>query len=187
MPSLTPSCLAATALVALFAAPSLAAGADTTLVRSADLQLEFRAPSGWIVRHLADGDEHIVAITRELLQGFPRYHVGFTATSVNGARRKAKRTPSSMARGLCAMAQKRDSTGTRCLESEWNGFLRVEWSANFAPVSGATEGTRAWIVCLADDGSDVLLRAMFEAPQSEWAGLEGTAKALIGSVRRLSP
>jgi hypothetical protein len=97
-------------------------------VTSAELGLQFRAPPGWIVRHLTSDDgEPNVAITRELLDGFPRYRVGFSAASVN-VQRSGDRAVG-RARGLCAQAQQRRIATTKCLVSQSDEAPQNEWAA----------------------------------------------------------
>jgi hypothetical protein len=172
--------------LSLMAAASSSHGADEyQLVRSPALALELRAPPGWIVRHLTENEEAVVAVTRELLDGFPRYRVGFSATSVNRERRRQSVRPLAMARALCGSAQERGIATSECLESQMDGVSRVEWRVFYPPEVRERTGTVAWVVCLADEAGDSLVRLIFEAPQPEWAEVESVAADLMAKVRRI--
>jgi hypothetical protein len=180
------SWLRACACLALMATVSTSLGGEKYgPVRSSDLGLEFRAPAGWIVRHLTENGESVVAITRELLDGFPRYHVGFSATSVNVERRGRKIGSLTMARALCGLAQKRGTATSECLESQVDGVTRVEWRVFYPPESPGGTATVGWAACLADEARDSLVRILFEAPESEWVEVESVAAELMKNVRRM--
>jgi hypothetical protein len=155
-------------------------------VQSKEMGLTFSSPPDWIVRQLDNEGEHYVAITRELLEGFPRFRVGFTAITVNVARRGHKVKATVMARDLCQMAAQRGAAFTECSESSFEGFTVVEWKANEGVDQKDTEPSVTWVKCLADDAADTLIRIVFEAPRSEWAAQEKTAKAMMNGVHRLA-
>jgi hypothetical protein len=170
----------------LLVATSTALGADERpLVQSPALGLEFRGPPGWIVRHLTEGDESVVAITRELLDGFPRYRAGFSARTLNGERRRRGVSPLTMARASCKSAQQRGIATTECLESRVGTLKRVEWQVIYPPGSGDRTVTIAWVVCLADEFGDSLVRLVLEAPEPEWAEVKSVAGELMTTVRRI--
>lgn len=178
------ACLVATAL--LGAAACLAAAEKApVVVRSPELQLEFRAPADWLVRHSTEEGERLVTISRELRNSTPRYDVGLSAKSLNSARRKMGFGAVAMARELCAMARTRGVAITECRESHVEGFLQVEWRVLYPPTPDSADGTVAWIKCLADDATDVLVRLTFESPQSDWESTEKAAEELMNGVRRL--
>src|SRR5687768_7995376 len=66
-------------------------------VADQNLGLRLLAPEGWIVRRLPAA-ETTIAITRELRDDFPKYLVGFRASTVNVDRRQKHLSPSRMAR-----------------------------------------------------------------------------------------
>jgi hypothetical protein len=177
------ACFAATAI--LTAAICLAGDKAPVLVRSPELQLEFQAPANWIVRHSTEEGEKLVTISRELRNTTPRYDVGLAAKSLNSARRKMGFGAVAMARELCSMARNRGVAITECRESHRDGFVQVEWRVLYPPTPDATDGTVAWIKCLADDEADVLVRLTFESPQSDWESAEKAAEELMNGVRRL--
>jgi hypothetical protein len=160
-------------------APAIVVAEDFTDVQSVALKLILRAPVGWIVRHLEDGEEHSVVISRELLDGFPRFHAALSVRSANVVRRNTNVSPTSMARGLCAMAQRDGGATTRCRESMSGRFVRVEWNATYPAQTGGVGASIAWVAYLADDDADELVSLLFEAPQSEWDALEPIARELM--------
>jgi hypothetical protein len=157
------------------------------VVRSPELQLEFRAPAGWAVRRATEEGEHVLTISRELRNATPRYDVGLAAKSLNSARRKMGFGAVAMARELCAMARTRGVAITECRESHQDGFLQVEWRVLYPPTPNSDDGTVAWIKCLADDAADVLVRLTFESPQADWESAEKAAEELMNGVRRIRP
>lgn len=184
-----PQTLANAGLVtaALSAVICLAGEQEPVVVRSPELQLEFRAPAGWAVRRATEEGENVVTISRELRPTTPRYDVGLAAKSLNGARRRMGFGAVAMARELCAMARTRGVAITECRESYRDGFLQVEWRVLYPPTPDAADGTVAWIRCLADDEADVLVRLTFESPQSDWESAEKAADGLMNGIRRLRP
>jgi len=176
-------CFVATAL--LGAAACLAAEKAPVVVRSPELQLEFRARASWVVRHSTEEGENLVTISRELRNATPRYDVGLSAKSLNSARRKMGFGAVAMARELCAMARTRGVAITECRESHAEGFVQVEWRVLYPPTPDSEDGTVAWIKCLADDASDVLVRLTFESPQADWEATEKAAEELMNGIRRM--
>ena len=179
------ACFAAAA--ASIPAAGLAADKAPVVVRSPELQLEFRAPAAWIVKHSTEEGEKLVTISRELRNATPRYDVGLSAKSLNSARRKMGFGAVAMARELCAMARTQGVAITECRESHVDGFLQVEWRVLYPPRPDSADGTVAWIKCLADDAADVLIRLTFESPQADWGSAEKAAEELMNGVRRLRP
>jgi hypothetical protein len=180
--------LQACVCLGLMLAASTTLGADERpLVQSPALGLEFRAPPGWIVRHLTERDESAVTITRELLDGFPRYHAGFSARTVNAERRRRGLTPLTMARMLCKNARLRGIATTECLETHVGTLKRVEWQFIYPPDSSQPTVTMGWAVCLADEFGDSLVRLVLEAPEPEWVEVKGVAGELMTTVRRIRP
>jgi hypothetical protein len=156
-----------------------------TDVPSPELRLQLSAPDGWIVRRLTENGEHRVAITRELLEGFPRFHVGLTVSSADVMRRERHTSASTMARGVCQVQQKNGTATTPCRETVLNGLLRVDWQARFPPETGAGEGSVAWLSYLADDNADTLVTFNFETPESEWSALQSNSPPLKTKKRVL--
>ncbi|MGH8188322.1 MAG: hypothetical protein ACREUC_17320 [Steroidobacteraceae bacterium] len=185
MRSHLPATVCFVAATILGAAACLAAEKRPVVVRSPELQLEFRAPADWIVRHSTEEGEKLVTISRELRKTTPRYDVGLSAKSLNNARRKMGFGAVAMARELCAMARTRGVAITECRESHAEGFLQVEWRVLYPPTPDSADGTVAWIKCLADDESDVLVRLTFESLQADWESTEKAAQELMNGVRRL--
>ena len=58
-------------LVLMTTASTSLGGEEYGPVRSSDLGLEFRAPAGWLVRHLSENGESVVAITSRRLSSLP--------------------------------------------------------------------------------------------------------------------
>jgi hypothetical protein len=176
-------CFGATAV--LSAAICLAGEKAPVVVRSPELQLEFRPPAGWAVRRATEEGESVVTISRELRPTTPRYDVGLAAKSLNSARRKMGFGAVAMARELCSMARTRGVAITECRESYRDGFLQVEWRVLYPPTPESEDGTVAWIRCLADDDDDILVRLTFESPQSAWESTATAAEELMNGIRRL--
>jgi hypothetical protein len=158
---------------------------DGALVQSEALDLEVWAPSSWIVRHFNYEGEDALAITRELNDGFPRYLVGFSAATSNILRRQAKESPLSMARWLCDLAQERATAMTSCKESPFGIYQRVEWQVRNPAEERLPEPVIARIVMLADDQHDVLVRVIFEAPESQWPTVEHIGQKMISTLREI--
>jgi hypothetical protein len=156
---------------------------DGAIIRSESLEFEVWAPKSWIVRHFNNEGEDTLAITRELNDGFPRYLVGFSAATSNILRRQANESPISMARWLCGLAQKRATAVTSCSESQFGRYRRVEWQVRNPAEDPSPEPTMAWVVMLADDQRDLLIRVIFEAPESQWPAVERIGQQMISTLQ----
>jgi hypothetical protein len=153
------------------------------VVEDATLNIQAYVPPGWIVRQIEEDGEHRMVISRELLEGFPRFRMGLTVRSVNTLRRQAKAAPSEMALGLCELNQKNGSAITPCHTSSSGQDLVVEWKVLF-PGEGADTPAVAWKKILANDTADTLLWATFQYPQAEATQGESVAARVMPSVQR---
>jgi len=153
-------------------------------VQSAELGLRVLAPTGWIVRHTSQGGDHGLTISRELSDGFPRYRVGFKASTVNALRRAKEVPASTMARDLCAMRFSAADSVSDCSTSYFEGFLRVEWRASIAATDEDPQDSVAWIAYLADDSRDTLIYMIFVSPSSEWEQQYPAAELLMNGLKR---
>lgn len=68
--------------------------------------------------------------------------------------------------------------------SQSDGFTRVEWKVLYPAAFNQTTGTVGWVVCLADEAQNRLVRLVFESPENEWAAVESVGAELMTSVRR---
>ena len=143
------------------------------------MRIQVPAPDGWIVREgEVDGDQ-VFAITRELVDSFPRYLVGIQLRTLNTNRRSAGEMPAAWAVSLCEMGRGRGTVVGPCKRSTSHGMIQIVASHVYPAVGPANEDGRGRVMYLADERNDELYTLIFEAPDSEWEAVRAIGEVVF--------